>query len=157
MNLPEKLFAIEEIKQLKGRYFRSVDTKNAELLRSVFTDDAVLDFRGAATDPANNLNAAPAASNEVLHGPDEATNAIMEAVSPLVSCHHGSIPEIEIHNENNATGIWPMVDRLWFKSGESVKSLVGYGHYIETYRRVNGQWKIAKLRLERLRVEVETS
>ena len=31
--------AVQEIKQVKARYFRAVDTKDWELYRSVFTDE----------------------------------------------------------------------------------------------------------------------
>ena len=34
-----RLLAIEEIKQLKARYFRAVDTKDAGLFRSTLADD----------------------------------------------------------------------------------------------------------------------
>src|ERR1019366_1253533 len=42
----EALIAIEEIKQLKARYFRYVDTKEWELLRTVFTHDCTFGFEG---------------------------------------------------------------------------------------------------------------
>ena len=41
-----RLIAIEEIKQLKARYFRCMDTKDYTGLRAVFADDAVFDATG---------------------------------------------------------------------------------------------------------------
>jgi hypothetical protein len=38
-----RLIAIEEIKQLKARYFRCMDTKDFVGLRTVFADDATFD------------------------------------------------------------------------------------------------------------------
>jgi hypothetical protein len=35
----QTLLDIEEIKQLKARYFRGIDTCNLELLRTVLADD----------------------------------------------------------------------------------------------------------------------
>jgi hypothetical protein len=36
-----------------------------------------------------------------------------------------------------------------------MKSMVGWGHYTETYERVDGEWKIKTLVLTRLRRDVE--
>ena len=46
MDAAEQLLAIEEIKQLKARYFRSMDTKDWEGFASVFAPNAVLDVTG---------------------------------------------------------------------------------------------------------------
>ena len=51
MNDIEMLLAIEEIKQLKARYFRSMDTKEFQTLHTVFAPDATFDFREALRDP----------------------------------------------------------------------------------------------------------
>ena len=150
----KKLLAIEEIKQLKARYFRAVDTKDAALLRSVFTDDATADYRGSATDPSSGINAVPGNTEEIVRGGKAITDGVMTAVAHLVSTHHGCMPEISVTGETSATGIWPMVDLLRMKPGAPVKEMVGYGHYHETYRRENGAWKIQSLRLSRLRVDV---
>jgi len=39
---------IEAIKQLKARYFRTMDTKDWDGMRTVFTDDVVMDTSAAA-------------------------------------------------------------------------------------------------------------
>ena len=150
----ERLIAIEEIKQLKARYFRGVDTKDAALLRSVFTDDATADYRGAATDPRSGVNAIPGNTEEVVVGADSIVGGVMTSVTGLTTVHHGHIPEITVLSESEATGIIPMVDRLTMPEDAPIASLDGWGHYHETYRKEGGAWKIAKLRLTRLRVDV---
>lgn len=45
MDATAKLWAIEQIKQLKARYFRSMDTKDWATLEGVFALDAVMDMR----------------------------------------------------------------------------------------------------------------
>jgi len=40
----EDLIEIEQIRQLKARYFRAMDQKNWDEWESVFTEDAVFDF-----------------------------------------------------------------------------------------------------------------
>jgi hypothetical protein len=153
MDALTRLIATEDIKQLKARYFRAVDLKDAALLRSVFMDDAIVDYRGSTMDPRTGINAIEATEDTVLEGGEVAANWIIETVRDLVSVHHASVPEIEITSATTATGIWPMVDHLRFPPGAPVSELVGYGHYHETYRCVDGQWKIERLRLTRLRVD----
>jgi len=148
-----RLTAIEDIKQLKGRYFRGVDFKDRALLLTVFAKDAVVDFRESTRDTRTGLEAAPVPLSEVLHGNEAVADLIVQAGTVMDSVHHGSIPEIEILSETTAKGIWPMVDHLIFKSGLPASELVGYGHYHETYERVNGAWKIKTLKLTRLRVD----
>ena len=151
-----RLIAIEEIKQLKARYFRAVDTKDAALLRSVFTDDATADYRGAATDSRSGVNAIPGNTEAVVVTGDAITEGVMNSVVGLTTVHHGHIAEIEIHNEAEASAIIPMVDHLMMPDDSAIASLDGWGHYHETYRKVSNDWKIASLRLSRLRVDVVT-
>ena len=150
----KRLVAIEDIKALKARYFRSVDLKDTALFRSCFTADATADYRGAATDPSSGLNAVPDTTERVLEGVAAITEGVMAAVANLTSVHHGTMPEITILDDSRATGIWAMVDRLRLKPGGPVSEMVGYGHYHETYRREAGGWKIASLKLTRIRVDI---
>ena len=156
MDALERLTAIEDIKQLKARYFRAVDTKDRVLLRGAFTDDATADYRGAATDPSSGLNAVPGNTEEVVIGADAITDGVMASVAPLVTVHHGHTPEITINDAASASGIWPMVDILRMPADAAIAQMIGWGHYHETYRKEGGAWKIATLRLSRLRVDITT-
>lgn len=51
MDQVEKLLAIEEIKQCKARYWRAIDSKDFDLLRTVFADDIVFDLSDSTRDP----------------------------------------------------------------------------------------------------------
>jgi len=154
MDTLARLEAIEAIKTVKARYFRAVDTKDAAQLHSVLTADAIADYRGSATDPSSGINAVPGATEQVNVGRDVIVEQVMAAVAPLVTVHHGSIPEVEITSDTTARAIWPMVDRLRMPAGSPITEMVGYGHYFEEYRREPDGWKIATLRLPRLRVDV---
>lgn len=44
-----RLLAIEEIRGVKARYFRCMDTKDWDGLRAVFCDDAEFDARASLT------------------------------------------------------------------------------------------------------------
>jgi len=143
--------AIEEIKQLKSRYFHGIDEKNWEMLRDTLSDDAVLDFSGEVELHVGHHGVATAddPANWILHGGDEGTAKIAEIVGAIVSTHQGHDPQITITGEGEARGIWSMYDCLDY--GDEV--FYGYGYYHEEYRRVDGRWRISYMKLSRLRTE----
>ena len=145
MDAAERLLAIEEIRQLKARYFRCMDTKDWDGFQAVFADDASMD----TTQEAPNI--------EVVIGAPEIRQFVEGSVGPVVTVHHGHMPEIEITSPTTASGIWAMQDFLKMPEGSplGVKTLVGWGHYTETYELVDGEWKIKTLVLTRLRRDVE--
>jgi hypothetical protein len=143
----ERLTAIEEIKKLKARYFRSMDTKDWPGLQAVFSDDAELDMRGEAADKSK-------ATDALIVGAANIMPFIRNAVLDLVTAHHGHMPEIEITSSAAAKGIWAMEDVLRWPPGAAVKTLHGYGHYHETYRKTADGWRIQSSRLSRLRVDI---
>ena len=51
MDRLEMLWAMEEIRQLKARYFRFLDTKDWVGMRTIWTADAVFDARDHRVDP----------------------------------------------------------------------------------------------------------
>jgi uncharacterized protein (TIGR02246 family) len=124
---------IEAIRQLKARYFRTMDTKDWESMREVFTDDAVVDTS--------------AAGGEYVSGADTFMAFLQEALAGAVTVHQGHMPEIDITSETTATGIWALNDIVIWPNG---MRLDGYGHYHETYSKVGGDWKIKSSKLTRL-------
>lgn len=147
-----QLLAVEDIKRLKARYFRALDTKDWDLLRTVFAPDIVCDFRGSTRDPKTGIDTGAEATANVLHGRDEAIKLISAGMNPTESVHHGHMPEIEIDGPDTAHGVWAMFDSVRIADGP-VREFNGYGHYHETYRKTDGQWQIATIRLTRLRVD----
>jgi uncharacterized protein (TIGR02246 family) len=138
--LLRRLLDIEEIKQLKARYFRCMDQKDWDGWREVFARDAVLEVPEA---------------NMTTTGRD----AIVESVSGLLTgartVHHGHMPEIEVTGDGTARGMWAMFDYVeWPAAGGADRvGLQGYGHYVEEYVREDGRWRISRSRLVRLRVD----
>ena len=143
MNDVEKLLAIEEIKNLKARYLRCVDTKDWLGFKAVFAPDGRLDF---ADDVAGC----------VLIGP-EIADGVSRLLAGCDSIHHGHCPEIEITSDTTATGIWAMEDLLRWGDESSNQTAHGYGHYFETYEKASGRWYIKETKLRRLRVDVTTT
>jgi len=152
MNEIEKIGAIQQIKQLKARYFRAADTKNMPLMATVLAHDCMLDFTGACKDPGTGIDLLPTVTEDPIRSRDEAIEKFSNGEG-LVTVHHGHTCEIELHGPDNASAIWAMTDHLYFPPASPVEMLTGHGHYHETYERIDGTWLIKSLRLTRLRVE----
>jgi hypothetical protein len=144
VNPIDKLLAIEEIKQLKARYFRFVDTKDWTGFAGLFAENAVFDL-------SDDLPGC------VLVGPAKIVELSARGLEYAVTTHFGHCPEITVTSQNSANGIWAMEDRIrWTEESSSpIKSLHGFGHYLETYECIEGCWRIKTLKLRRLRVDLE--
>jgi hypothetical protein len=151
MNELERLSAIEEIKQVKARYFRGVDTCDAGLARGTLAEDCVLDYTGCCTDPATGRDFLPA-MNVVLRGLASWSSDGL-GKSGIRSAHHGYNCDVTFTSDTSATVIWAMTDRLFMPSGAPYSQMTGYGYYHETYEKIGGSWKIKTLRMSRIRVE----
>ncbi|MFC0203420.1 nuclear transport factor 2 family protein [Novosphingobium soli] len=154
MDVIDRLAAIEEIRQLKARYFRGVDDRDAALVRSILAEDCVLDYRGCCTDPATGVDHFPA-MNTVMKGREAWADAPPSQGPHLVTVHQGHDPDITIESAGTARGIWAFTDRLFLPPGGPFSRLTGWGRYHETYVNRGDGWRILTTRIERLRVEVE--
>jgi hypothetical protein len=161
----EELLATEAIKQLKARYFHTLDTKDWAGFQSVFAPDAVMDMREAfhAVDPLSgepriygnaSLLAGMDTSGWLLLGAEVIGSSAPNLFTNVCTVHHGSMPQISIADHDSATGIWWMEDLLRFPPGSPMEEVRGWGYYHETYRRLDGRWVIQSTRLKRLRVDV---
>ena len=88
MNDLARLVAIEDIKQLKARYYRLLDTHDWEGFRSVWTPDAIMDV--------NFPDRILTSEDGIYRGPDAITAFAMKAVGAATSIDHALMPEIEI-------------------------------------------------------------
>lgn len=147
MNDSERLIALEDIRALKARYFRGVDRKDAALLRSVFTDDAVTDFRSESPDGDERL---------LQHDPDAFVRNVLGVLDGCVTAHAGHMPEIVIDSPDEAHARWSMTDQIWVedrtRSSLPFAHLQGWGCYHDQYRRTADGWRISATRLERIKV-----
>lgn len=135
-----RLEAVEDIKKLKARYFRYVDLHWWAELRTLFTDDAEFDIGESTSQPST---------------PDEFIASIDRHLSDAMTVHHGHMPEIDILDDDHVRGTWAMYDLVEPPPGGRFPALTGFGHYCEEYRRVDGLWRISRLRLTRLRRSVD--
>lgn len=136
----QQLLDIEAIKQLKARYFRLMDLKQWDDWGLVFATDCVMEVPEAEL---------------VNNGREEIVTSVSGALVGARTCHHGHMPEIEITSPNTATGTWAMEDHLWIPEGHrlGIRHMHGYGHYHETYEKIDGRWYIKTLKLTRIRVD----
>lgn len=127
---------IEAIKRLKARYFRTMDTKDWKGMRQVFADDVVMDTSEAG--------------GNVVDGADAFMEFLEPTLGDAITVHHGHMPEIEITSATTASAIWALQDTIMWPGGTTMR---GYGHYHETYEKLDGEWKIKSSRLTRLHTE----
>ena len=144
MDRLERLEAIEDIRKVKARYFRFMDTKQWDALPGVFTTDMqVISPNGEVW----------------MSGGATFAASLKRSLENSVSVHQGFMGEIEIIDADNARGVWAMQDVIEWTDRhprEGWKSITGRGHYHDTYRREDGQWRIATLQLTRVRLDVTT-
>jgi len=141
MNAMHAASEIEALKQLKARYCRFLDTKDWTAWRGLFTDDFVSDTSEA--------------SGKLIEGADEFVAFVRKTLgSPQrVTVHQVHAPEIELTSDSTARGIWALEDIVRFVPGLGMR---GYGHYHETYEKIDGQWRIKSSKLTRLREDLVT-
>lgn len=74
------------------RYAAGIDLKDADLIRSVFTEDAVSDFRPAA--------AKAGFEYPVLQGRETIVSALMGSLGPIVTTHSVSNPRVFLNGDS---------------------------------------------------------
>lgn len=133
------------IYDLKSDYFYNVDNRRWPELRALFTDDA--EFDGFPF---------------VCPGPDDFVAGCDDIQTGARSAHQGFMPRLVAQSEDLVRGRWTMYDYMTWEPGSKVlrgddsadlSGIHGYGYYEETYRREARGWRIASLRLTRLRIE----
>ena len=125
----QELYDIEKIKQLKARYFRALDTNDW----SLFGDTLSADCSASYSD-----------GRLVRDSRESIVEFMAKHMSgpTLLSMHHGHTPEIDIIDENNATGIWYLHDQVL--DLKTMTQLSGAAIYNDKYVRESDGWKICE-------------
>ncbi len=130
---------IEEIKQLKARSVRFVDTKEwSAWARDVLAADYRVESDGG-----------------VHEGREEVVAFVSAALENATTVHHCHTPEISVTGPDTASGIWAMNDYVSWPGDGAPVVLRGYGHYHEDYVRTDEGWRIRRTTGSRLRVDYE--
>jgi hypothetical protein len=133
------LLEIESIKQLKARYCRYLDTKDWDAWRHIFTDDFLSDTSEAGGRVVKGADAFVAFTRRNIGKPSQPT------------VHQVHAPEIELTSATTARGVWALNDVVRLAPGLNLNA---YGHYHETYEKIDGQWRIKSSKLTRLREDI---
>lgn len=131
-----RLADIEEIKRLKASYFRCVDGKLWDEFATLFTDDLEVEFEESTSGARTK---------------QQFVAAVQRHFTNAVSVHQSHDPEVTIIDADHARAVWPMIDFVDSAPDSGYVSHMGYGHYHEEYRRVDGRWRIARSRLTRVK------
>ncbi|PEQ11955.1 hypothetical protein B2G71_14335 [Novosphingobium sp. PC22D] len=139
----ERLAAIEAIKQVKARYFYGLDNKDWDYwAREVWAPEGRLEVAG--------LEAAVAPRDVMIPW-------VARQMADCVSIHHGHTPIIDFVSDVEARVIWAMEDRLYKGADDLLQpgcsQIHGWGHYHETYVRLDCGWRLRSSKLTRLRTE----
>jgi hypothetical protein len=132
------LASIEEIRQLKYRYFRTLDMKEWDDFGDCLAEDVVARYGTQAMD-------------KPLHFDNRAD--VVEFMSgnlgtSIISIHIASHPEIAVDGDN-ATGSWGFEDTVIVPDFKVM--IRGGGYYKDEYRRdADGRWRISATKYERI-------
>jgi hypothetical protein len=135
----QELVDREAIRELKARYVRLVDTKDWNAWRELFTDDLHVDLQGT-----------------VMDGADTYVTAVRGMISDARSAHHAHMPELTLVSPAEANGVWAQFVYLEWPSDPDTglrRGMKAYGHCLETYRLLGGEWKIAAHRQTNIRID----
>ncbi len=130
----DALVAHSELARAKARYCRFLDTKDWVSLADLLTADMEFDLSDGSSDIAP------------IVGRENVLAAVQFSVAGAKTAHQIHAPEIDLDGDE-AHVIWAVQERVVWDNGTS---LTAFGHYHDRWVRVDGQWKIAALRLTHL-------
>jgi hypothetical protein len=143
MNVEAAVRRIENraaICDLKSTYFRLLDEKRWVDWTELFVPDCQYDV----TDMGRTYD-----------DREEFVAQVVANVGAAQTVHHGHMPEILILDDSRATGTWALFDYVEFEPAASGtrRGFHGYGRYFDEYREEEGDWRISRLALSRLRID----
>lgn len=132
----QQLSDLEEIKVLKSRYFRGIDTADWALLADMFTADVNVEYIGGD-----------------YHVKLKGAEAMMEFLansfhSGSLAMHQGHLPEITFTGPDSAEGLWYLEDI--FINLEEQFHTFGTAIYRDVYIREDGRWRMASTVYDRI-------
>lgn len=124
------LVTVEEIKRVKYRYLRCVDTKDWDGLAQVLTEDVVADY------------GTPTYGRPLrLTGRDTLVGFLRDKLgADMITTHFAGQPEIDVAGDT-ATGTWAFEDTVIATKYRVV--IAGAAFYEDRYRREDGHWRIS--------------
>jgi len=136
-----ELAEIEQLKQLKARYCRLLDTKQWDSWRQLFADDFISDTTPSGGKRIEGADAFVAFLQKILGRASQTT------------VHQVHAPELQLTSAHTATGVWALHDLVRFAPGVKLQA---YGHYHETYEKTGDAWRFKTSTLTRVREDLMT-
>lgn len=132
------LVALEEIRQLKYRYFRTLDLKDWDAFGDCLAEDVVARYGTQAMDKPVHYNTRA-----------DVVDFMRENLGTgIITVHIANHPEITVDGDT-ATGSWGFEDTVIVPDFK-VK-IRGAGYYHDTYRRdADGTWRISGTEYQRI-------
>jgi hypothetical protein len=138
----QRLIAIEDIKQLKARRDRAVDSKDWDTYTALHAPDHYSHNYG----------------EERRDGAAVNTEFVKKALGPdVISVHHSHTPDITFDSPTKARGIWGMEDNIFWKEDGKDYAMCGFGFYHETYEKRDGRWVFTSRQLKRIHMKTTVS
>ena len=123
----QRLSDIEEIKALKGKYLRCLDTKDWNGIRETF---------------APNIHTEYSSGKYSFDNADDIVNFLDTSMpKSIIHQHNCHTPEIWFDSDTVAWGYWYLQDYLLITPNNS--RLLGTAIYKDRYEKVDGKWLIA--------------
>ena len=125
---------VEAIKQLKARYLLACDMQDPEAVRACFAEgEVIIDMSYFGQ----------------CHNRDEFVDGIFVprgCHDYVLDMHHGSNADINLIDEENATGVWGLDYRNINKQDQTLTLLSALYH--DEYKKIDGAWKISRSQTE---------
>lgn len=132
------LEAIEAIRQLKYRYFRTLDLKMWDEFGDCLAEDVTARYGTQAMDKPLHYD----------NRKDVVDFMAANLGTGIVTVHIASHPEIEVDGDE-ATGSWGFEDTVIVPEFKMI--IRGGGYYVDAYRKdADGRWRISATRYERI-------
>ncbi len=131
----QELSDFEDIRTVKHKYFRCIDTANTTELRTLFTDDVKVEFRGGDY-------------KVKFQGLENYVVFIANSFhSDAVAMHQGHMPEITL-NGDKAKVTWYLED-IFINLMDNTKT-IGSAIYVDQMVRTKDGWKICETEYDRV-------
>ncbi|TJZ76811.1 nuclear transport factor 2 family protein [Rhodococcus oryzae] len=134
----EDLSSLEDLRQLKYRYFRALDLKRWDEFADTLAEGIVAHYGTHAL-----------AEPLVFHGRDAVAGFMRDALGPAITTVHiANHPEISVDG-SDASGSWNFEDTVIVPAANRL--IRGAGYYTDRYHRDDdGRWRIAETSYERI-------
>lgn len=132
------LLAIEEIRQLKYRYFRTLDLKDWDAFGDCLADDVVARYGTQAMDKPVHYDSR-----------DDVVGFMRDNLGPgVITVHIANHPEITVDGDSAAAS-WAFEDTVIVPDFQVI--IRGGGYYQDSYRRdADGRWRICATEYQRI-------